>query len=115
MNMKKRKVIKDGILDLAGFKLSCFNLEDGTRVLSGRGVANALEMAKEVEKGKEKSGSKFKEVLSQKSLKPFVDKRLKPDGFKPIICYKGGTKIHGYEATLLPDLCNIFLELEKEE
>lgn len=113
MNKKKREIKYPGELELAGFKLPCYVLEDGTRVLSGRGMQDALKMVDEVEKGKEKPGSRLKEILNQKSLKPFVDKELKPDGLRPIICYRGGTKTHGYEATLLVDICNVFLEARK--
>jgi hypothetical protein len=112
--MKKREIKYEGELNLAGSKIPCYVLEDGTRGLSGRQMQDALKMVEEVEKGKEKPGGRLKEILGQKSLKPFVDKWLKPDGFKPIICYKGGTEFHIYKATVLPDICNVFLELEKE-
>jgi hypothetical protein len=114
-NTTKRVIKYEGELELAGFKVPCYILEDGTRGLSGRQMQNALKMVEEVEKGKEKPGGRLKEILGQKSLKPLIDKWLKPDGFNPIIAYKGGTEFHIYEATLLPDICNIFLELEKEE
>lgn len=118
-NTKKRKVIRDGELDLAGFKLPCFVLEDGTRVLSGRGMQDALKIVGEVEKGKEKPGGRLKEFLAQKLFEPFIYKGKEPvdersSNFNPIICYIGGTKIHGYEATLLVDICNIFLKARKE-
>src|SRR5256885_9806094 len=110
MEKQKRKVKYPGELDLAGFKLPCFVLEDGTRVLSGRGMANALKMVGEVEKGKEKPGNILKKYLGQKSLEPFIYKEKTPEHFEPIICYIGGTKTHGYEATLLVDICDAFLE-----
>jgi len=111
MNTKIRKVICSGELDLAGFKLPCFVLEDGTRVLSTMGVQLALKMVDKDDK--QKSGSRLDENLSQKSLKPFISTRERPDGFKPIICYKGEVKINGYEATLLPDMCDIYLEARR--
>ena len=110
MEKQKRKVKYPGELDLAGFKLPCFVLEDGTRVLSGRGMANALKMVGEVEKGKEKPGNILKKYLGQKSLESFIYKEKTPEHFEPIICYIGGTKTHGYEATLLVDICDAFLE-----
>jgi P63C domain len=110
---KKRKVKYKGELDLAGFKLPCYVLEDGTRVLSGRGMANALRMAGEVEKGKEKPGNILRKYLSQKSLKPFIYKEKNPEHFDPVVCYIGGTKTHGYEATILVDICDAFLEARK--
>ena len=112
MNVKERKVKHKGELDLAGYKIPCYVLEDGTRVLSGRGMADALKMVDEV-KGKEKAGNILKKYLAQKSLEPFIYKEKKPEHFDPIICYIGGTKTHGYEATFLVDICDAFLEARK--
>lgn len=118
INTIERKVKYEGELDLMGFKIPCYVLEDGTRVLSGRGMQSVLKIY-EVEEGKEKAGSRLKEFLSQKSLQPFIYKEEKPeeklnDIFNPIICHKGGTTIHGYEATLLPEMCSVFLKVRKE-
>ncbi len=33
--------------------------------------------------------------------------------FEPIICYRGNQIIHGYEATLLADICDAILEARK--
>jgi len=69
---KKRKVIRDGELDLAGYKIPCFILEDGTRILSSRGMQDALKIVDE--SSKFERGPRLKYFLAQKSLKPFIDK-----------------------------------------
>lgn len=107
INKTERKVKYEGELNLAGFKLPCYVLEDGTRILSGRGIQEALKM---VDKGdSQKSGSRLGENLSQKSLQPFIRLGEKAGDFEPIPCSKGELKISGYEATVLPDVCNIYL------
>src|SRR5438128_2583613 len=111
INIIERKVKCEGELDLAGFKLPCYVLEDGMRVLSTMGVQLALKMVDENDR--QKSGSRLDENLNQKSLQPFIVNEKRPDGFKPIPCYKGGIKINGYEATVLPDICNIYLEARR--
>ncbi|RIA93311.1 P63C domain-containing protein [Glomus cerebriforme] len=108
----KKKVIRGGELDLAGYKIPCFVLEDGTRVLSSRGMQDALKIVDESDK--QKRGPRLKYFLAQKSLQPFIDKEKKRGFFEPIICYKGKTEIRAYEATLLPDICIILSDLEKE-
>lgn len=108
INTKKRKVMKDGELDLVGFKLPCFVLEDGTRVLSSRGMQDALKIVEE--DSKLKRGPRLKYFLAQKSLQPFIYKGKERGYFAPIICYKGGIEIHGYEATVLADICDGMLE-----
>lgn len=112
--MAKKNVIKyDGELDLAGLIISCYVLEDGTRILSGRGMQNALKIVDDTETGKQSAGTRFARYLSQKSLQPFIYGDKEQDHFKPIICYNGEQKIHGYEATILVDICDAFLEARK--
>lgn len=109
----KRQVKYEGELDLNGFKIPCYVLEDGTRVLSARAMQSSLKMVDEVAEGKQTAGTRLVRYLSQKSLKPFIFKGKSPDHFEPIICYKGDAKINGYEATILADICDGFLEARK--
>jgi hypothetical protein len=110
-NKIERKVRYEGELDLAGYKLSCYVLENGTRVLSGRGMQEALKMVDKDDKLG--SGGRLVENLNQKSLQPFILQEKKLVDFEPVICYKGNLKINGYEATVLVDICNIYLEARR--
>lgn len=107
----KRKVLKSGELDLNGVKIPCHVLIDGTRVLSGRQMQSALKMSEE---GQESGGTRLKRYLDQKSLKPFIYNNIDPGHFSPIECYLGDTKINGYEATVLVDICIAFMEAKKK-
>ncbi len=104
----------EGILNLGGFTLPCYVLEDGTRVLSGRGMQEALKMV-DAEDGKQTAGTRLSRYLDQKSLKPFIFKDKPMDHFSPLVCYMGGKKINGYEATILIDICDGFLEARKHK
>jgi len=106
------KITHEGILKLNEMDIPCYVLEDGTRVLSGRGMQEALKMVDEQET--QTSGSRLKRHLNQESLKPFIYKDKDEEHFEPIICYKGETKVHGYEATVLVDICDAFLQARKE-
>lgn len=106
------KIKYEGILDLGGFTLPCYVLEDGTRILSGRGMQEALKMVDNAE-GQHSSGTRLTRYLDQKTLKPFIFKDKELDHFAPIICYKGEQKINGYEASILIDICDGFLEARK--
>ena len=106
----KHNISHEGILNLGGISIPCYVLQDGTRVLSGRGMQEALKMVDESEDGKQTAGTRLNRYLSQKSLNPFIYKGKEPDHFNPIICYKGTQKINGYEATILADICEAFLE-----
>lgn len=112
--MKENNTVKyRGELDLNGLKIPCYVLNDGTRVLSGRGLQEALKMV-DTEEGKQTAGTRLSRYLSQKSLKPFVDKYLSSDHFLPLNCYDGGKQFNGYKAEILPDICDMFLQARKE-
>jgi hypothetical protein len=114
MNMiqKIKRVKCKGELDLAGFKLPCYVLEDGTRILSSRSMENALKMT--AEKGEKERGPRLSRFLTQKSLQSFLYRGNKKGAhFDPIICYDGGIEIRGYEATRLADFCDGILEARK--
>lgn len=104
---KERAITHTGELDLCGFKIPCYVLEDGTRVLSSRGLQESLKM---VDDKKITAGTRLVRYLDQKSLKPFIYKDKALGHFNPIECYLGKQKINGYEATVLADICDAFLE-----
>lgn len=112
--MDKKSIIHEGEINLGGMYIPCYVIEDGTRVLSGRGMQEALRMVDEVEDGKGNSGARLSRYLNQKSLEAFIYKDKEPGHFEPIICYQGDKKINGYEATVLADICEAFLEARKE-
>lgn len=111
-NNMARVITHEGELNLNGLIIPCYVLEDGTRVLSGRGMQTALKMVDE-DDGKQSAGARLTRYLTQKTLKPFIFNGKEGDHFEPIICYKGDTKINGYEATILADICDAFLEARK--
>ncbi|MBQ4122118.1 hypothetical protein IJD44_00090 [bacterium] len=111
--MDKKQVKYEGELQLGNFIIPCYVLEDGTRILSGRGMQEALKMVDEAEEGKQTSGTRLQRYLGQKTLEAFIYKEKEQDHYNPIICYKGSQRINGYEATVLADICDAFLEARK--
>lgn len=109
-----KNITHEGIIDLNGMHLPCYVLEDGTRVLSGRGMQEILKIVDEdlPQKGQQ-SGARLGRYLSQKTLKPFIFKGKQQGHFDALECYKGSQKINGYEATVLVDICDAFLEARK--
>lgn len=99
-----------GELKLSNFSIPCYVLEDGTRVLSGRGMQEALKM---VDNNEKTSGHRILRYLNQKTLKPFIFREKTPGQFEPLICYDGNRQINGYEATVLVDICDGILEARK--
>lgn len=106
----KKKITLEGAINLGNFSIPCYILEDGTRVLSGRGMQEALKMVDDAERT---SGTRLQRYFDQKSLKSFLYRDKKPDHYTPLECYKGTQKINGYEANILADICDAFLEARK--
>lgn len=108
--MTENKIIHEGEITLGEMTIPCYVLEDGTRVLSGRGLQEALKMVDTDEESKPTSGARLNRYLEQKSLQTYIYKGKEPGHYDPIICYQGDKKINGFEATILADICDAFLE-----
>lgn len=109
---RKNKIKHEGKLDLGGFEIDCFVLEDGTRILSAREMQRALKMVDE-DTSYQVAGSRLQRHLNQKSLEPFIYFEKEHNHYDPIVCYQGDKKINGYEATVLVDICDAFMEAKK--
>lgn len=103
-----------GTLDIGGILIKCAVLNDGTRVLTRSDFIKAIGRT-----GKAKGGRAYDEgfktpvFLTANNLKPFIPNDLDEDS-KPILFkYKDNEHI-GYKAELLPKVCSIFLDAEKE-
>ena len=108
------QILCDGVIELRGISIPCYVLEDGTRILSGREMQRALKMVDEGDENKQTPGTRLRRHLDQKTLQPFINGKFQPDHFQPIECYNGSKKINGYDATILVDICDIFMEARKQ-
>ena len=100
----------DKKLSLGERELECYVLEDGKRVLSGRGMQEALGLG-------QAHGSLLRDFTSQKAIMPFINNGLAMDLATPIRFIRpgrGGVLASGYEAHLLPDLCDAILEARNQ-
>lgn len=106
---KTNQIRCKGELHLGDFSIPCYVLEDGRRVLSGRGMQLALNMVDE----DNRTSARLTRYLSQETLKPFIYKDKGIGHFEPLECFDGNSKINGYEASVLVDICDAFLEARK--
>jgi hypothetical protein len=99
------KATHSGNLILGNIEIPCFVLENGTRVISGRGMTKAIGM-----KGR---GQGIARIADHKALKPFFSKELKVAIENPIQFVGPSSRrinpTYGYEATILHDLCDAIL------
>ncbi|MEJ2888489.1 P63C domain-containing protein [Actinomycetospora aeridis] len=95
-----------GELPVAGSApIPCFVLDDGTRVISGRGLTNAIGM-----KGR---GQGVPRIVANRTLAPFISDELKGQLESPIrfigTTSRAKNPTTGYEATVLHSLCEAIL------
>lgn len=95
-----------GMLKVADLKIACFVLDDGRRVISGRGLTTAIGM-----KGR---GQGIARIQGLKALKSLENNNL-PLAIETPIQFTGGSpKVDapsdGFEATVLQELCEALLK-----
>ena len=106
-----------GELELAGQRIGCVVLVDGRRVLSQNAFVQAIGRTGNVKTpARSEDGDFFKTppFLTADNLKPFVEKHLSTSSTSPIV-YRTvtGSVGYGYEASMLPVVCRIFLDARR--
>lgn len=106
----------EGPLTIRDRVIPCAVLDDGTRVLSMRGVSRAFGSTRTgVAETGETGAPNIPPFLTSKSISPFIPEGLLARLNKPIL-YRpghGGRPAFGYEATLLPEICEVILDADK--
>lgn len=110
---KLPKAIYKGKLVIGDTKLNCAVLDNEQRIISETSMANAILKSRSGaairrKKEIENSGAPLPVFLAAKSLKPFIPKEL--SGGTPLITYLDGNRdVKGYDATILPQVCEVWL------
>ena len=106
----------DGDLTIRDRLIPCAVLQDGTRVLSMRGVSRAFGSTRTgIAESGEAGAPNIPPFLTSKGISPFIPNELMARLNAPIL-YRpkhGGRPAFGYEATLLPQICEVILDAEK--
>lgn len=104
-----------GELKLGELSIPCAVLENGTRVLSEHGITNAMlgsrsGGSKRAKRASKDGGAPIPLFLAPGNLKPFISLDL-VDGPLKTIKYSVGTRVYtGFEATILPTVCDVWLK-----
>lgn len=102
-----------GLLKIRNIELPCGVLEDGTRILSTRGINRALgSTTTGTPKGGKIGARQLPYILASDALKPYLNNELiarlmYPREYRP---KHGGRTAFGHEATLLPEMCEVILD-----
>ena len=109
------KATHSGILNIAGQEIACDVLKDGRRILRHRNFAKFM--------GKSKANSEDMERARTLNLPVFIIANNLTPYLTPVLAergkeifYKGldGRKLIGYDATLLPEVCKIYVQGESD-
>jgi len=108
-----------GKLNLGGYQMSCAVLDNGTRVLVERSMANALGKkgggAYWRRKRKDEKGTLLPEYVSAGYLKDYVSDDLKKKFEQPIrYINQYGRLTTGVDATVLPEICDVWITAKEK-
>ena len=106
------KAEHEGVLKIGELEIPCAVLDDGRRVLSQRGVNRALgrKHGGESFRRRNSPGGELPVFLGPENLKQFISDDLAAVVSRPILYRHGGTIAHGVEASLLPQICDVWLK-----
>jgi P63C domain len=110
-----------GTIIIGDLEIPCGVLEDGTRVLSERGVMKALGVGRSgyahnrAKEDGEEDGAALPLFVAPINLKPFVDLELasvlkKPIWYRPTTGRNAGHMHKGVRADMMPRICNVWLK-----
>src|ERR1035438_9460104 len=112
---KAPKATHKGELPIGGVKIPCAVLENGKRVLSENGITNAMlgsrsGASKRLKKAAQTDGALLPLFLAPSDLDPLIDEALRGGPLVPITYLDGRNLVRGYDADLLPAVCDIWLK-----
>lgn len=101
---------QDKLLTLGDKSISCYVLENGMRVISGRGMKDALGM-------RDSRGGFAKDIVGISALQAFISEELAEKIRNPVVFYRpeGGRSVFGYEAGVLVDICDAVLSAREAD
>ena len=110
------------VLDLAGVQIPCavINGSDGVqRVLSEHGITKALlgsrsGASKRKKKAMEDQGALLPLFVAPEQLESYISNELVDGPLSPIDYIEGDRIVRGYDAAILPAVCNIWLRAREE-
>jgi hypothetical protein len=111
----KPKATHRGVLKIGDVKIPCAVLNNGKRIITEHGITNAIlgsrsGASKRLKKTAESEGALLPLFLAPKILDPFISNELRDGPLTPIIYEDDNGTEQGYDALLLPAVCEVWLK-----
>ncbi|WP_171021105.1 P63C domain-containing protein [Glutamicibacter sp. V16R2B1] len=106
---KIEKATHSGELIIGDKTISCAVLENGTRLITQESFLTALDRAPKAKGGTGSAGSTIPPFLAAKNLQMYATEELRSKWTAVRFRNKGNTISYGYDADILPDVCEIYL------
>lgn len=105
------QITHSGELTIGDKKISCAVLSDGRRVVSQNSIYEIMGKAlPNVRTRKKGEIGLLPSFIASNNLKPFINRELSTEACVVKCQKKSGGLFNGYEASLLPDICEIYLK-----
>jgi hypothetical protein len=115
MSEKLPIALYQGILPIGDVELGCAVLDDGSRILTAKSIFDAFGRSRKGMNSRlEIEGTKLPPFIAAKNLEPFINQSI-IDGTKLVEYFDGKTKKSGYIASLLPDMCEVYLTARRNK
>lgn len=112
--IKIPKATHQGILRIMGKELPCVVLDDGRRIITQKSIFDAFDRPSRGARNKTENGTPIPAFLDSKNIKPQINDQIK-EMIRPIEYLNlNGTKCSGFAAQVIPTVCEIYLNLQKE-
>ena len=109
------KSIYSGPLSIGDTTLDCSVLDDDRRILTATSVFTAFgRTRKGMNSRLEIEGTKLPPFLAAKNLEPYINQNVIKRA-QPIFYKDGSSSKAGYEAALLPEMCEIYLRARRDK
>lgn len=101
---------QDHPLKIVDLEIPCYVLDDGRRVLVRTGMIKSLGMSEGTGSRSLTTGDRLVKFISGDRIKPYISSELAEMITKPLqFKLPGGGLAYGYEATILPEICDAVL------
>ena len=105
--------VYEGYLNLGGIQVPCFVTPDGKRLLAARRLQDVMKVAEDRPDGKT-AGTRWARFLGFEWLNSLLYKDFNRTLLEPIKFKVGKKIIVGYQAELIPELCNVILKARRD-